>query len=74
MSLELFVCDLSEPAYLRGFAWLRLFKLYALLRQDDCQGLMPDSVRDNGSHVEAKLSRTKTSGPGIHVGWLPVVV
>ena len=74
MALELYVMDSSRPRYCRGVAWLRLVKAWASLRFDDTLGIRPELMILTASGLEAQLERTKTSGPGRKIRWLPFFV
>ena len=73
ISLELYVCS-GRPAFMRAFAWYRLFRTWAVLRMDDTKGIPPATVRMGQYVLSASLVRSKTTGPGRKVGELPVVV
>eukprot|EP00971_Amphidinium_carterae_P335685 6471669-Amphidinium_carterae.1 len=63
VSLELYVTS-DRPQFKRAMAWVRLLKLWACLRADDVQGIVPDNVVLNDTGLTLTLRRTKTSGPG----------
>eukprot|EP00973_Karenia_brevis_P095340 12426869-Karenia_brevis.AAC.1 len=74
MAMELLVVDEGQLRYLRAYTWLKLVRVWAALRSDDVQGLLPGTMRmfDNG--MEATLDRTKTSGPGKKIRWMKIYV
>ena len=73
-SLELAVSDRSLPIYMRGFAFYKLLKLWAACRSGDLSGLNPASLVLSSDGLQGMLERTKTSGPGKHVRYLPIFV
>ena len=73
-ALEQTVVNDQAPAFARGYAWFRLLKHWGALRWDDTQGLPPHTLERTARGVAGTLSRTKTSGPGKHMGVLPVFV
>ena len=58
------VMDESRPLYHRAFATFRLLGHWASLRDDDTQGLAPQSLEMRARGLVGLLERTKTSGPG----------
>ena len=74
MSMELYVCDISQPLYLRALAWLWLLMHWCSLRADDCQGLDTHRMLMTHYHWQGVLLQTKTSGPGRKTEELPVFV
>ncbi len=74
LALEVFVCDESQPAGLRVWAWGRLVKAYGTLRWDDLQRVRPDRLALRSAGLTATLTRTKTTGAGKKVATLPLLV
>merc|ERR1712051_711611 len=62
------------PAGLKVVAWLRLIKVFGVLRADDVRRLRPKDVSMGEAGLQAKLLRTKTTGPGKKVRELPVFI
>ena len=73
-ALERIVTDPDGDLYPRLLAWVRLLKVWAVLRGDDLQGLSPDSMALGPSGLSGTLTRTKTSGSGRRQETLPVWV
>ena len=73
-SLELAVMDGQLPRYWRAYAWVRLFKVWTSSRTDDLLGVLPGSMRLGLRGLRGVFGRTKTSGPGRRVRWLPFFV
>ena len=73
-SLELMVLSEDDADYLRVYAWVLLIRIWASLRCDDTVGVRPAHVRLTELGVEGRLDRTKTSGPGRRIRWLPFFV
>ena len=73
-SLELAVMDGQLPRYWRAYAWVRLFKVWTSSRTDDLLGVLPGSMRLGLRGLRGVFDRTKTSGPGRRVRWLPFFV
>lgn len=73
-ALEITVCDVSCSLYLRGFAFYKLLKLWAAARHSDLEGLDPSSLVLTVQGLEGRLDRTKTSGPGRRVRFLPIFI
>ena len=68
VSLELTVINPDVPPYKQAFAWFKLVKTWGSLRFDDTLSLSPaDVVFMEGTGLECRLRRTKTSGPGKNV-------
>ena len=63
VALELLVGNLEEPEYKRAVAWVFLLMMWASLRADDVQGILPQSMAFNGIGLSALLGKTKTTGP-----------
>jgi len=74
ISLELYICDVEQPRFLRGFAWLKLIKVWGALRTNDLQGICPHHLRCTESGLLLLIDRSKTSGPGKRMRWLPAYV
>ena len=74
VALGLTVVDGTEKPYMRALAWVRLLKLWASLRADDLAGLNPRSLRMTSAGLSGRLERTKASGPGKRVRFLPIYV
>jgi hypothetical protein len=74
LALEREVVDVSVAAYYRCYAWWVLVSLRGSLRFDDHRGLPPSQVEFTARGLEAKLTRTKTSGPGKRVSTLPLLI
>eukprot|EP00973_Karenia_brevis_P035109 4844650-Karenia_brevis.AAC.1 len=53
---------------------MKLLRIWAGLRADDVQGIMPNLMRLTDSGLVVQLDRTKTSGPGRKVRWMTVYV
>ena len=64
----------TAPRYFRAFAWAKLVKFWTSSRSADLAGLVPSNLRLDQKGLSAQLQRTKTSGPGKKVKWLPVFV
>ncbi|CAE7908811.1 unnamed protein product [Symbiodinium microadriaticum] len=73
-SLELTVMDGQLPRYWRAYAWVRLFKVWTSSRTDDLLGVLPGSMRLGLRGLRGVFDRTKTSGPGRRIRWLPFFV
>ena len=73
-ALEITVCDAAAGQYTRGFAFYKLLKLWAAGRHSDFEGLNPSSLFLSVAGLEGRLDRTKTSGPGRRVRFLPLFV
>ena len=74
MSLELTVSSNDFPRYLRAFAWIKLFKFWTSSRSDDLQGASFDSMVLSESGLRGHFDRTKTSGAGRKVRFLPFFI
>ena len=72
MALEFLVENKTTAFVLRSYAWVLLVRVWGALRTDDCRGLLPDTIRVTEGGLEARLDRSKTSGPGRKVRWVPV--
>eukprot|EP00973_Karenia_brevis_P018780 2573796-Karenia_brevis.AAC.1 len=69
-SMELAVLDSSMPPMVRFIIWLKLVRIWAALRSDDLQGIIPDLLKLLPSGLTGYLDRSKTSGPGRKNRWL----
>ena len=74
ISLELAVGDSSLPRYLRALAWCRLLKLWTSSRADDLQGASFDNMVITAEGLRGYADRTKTSGAGRRVRFLPFFI
>ena len=74
ISLEVAVGDTSFPKYLRALAWCRLFKLWTSSRADDLQGASFDNMVVTMEGLRGYFDRTKTSGAGRRVRFLPFFI
>ena len=74
VGFERLVADTEQPAYVRAFAWFKLYRHWAALRWDDTDGLKPSSFQRRARGVFAKLSRSKSGGPVKQVSVLPLWV
>ena len=72
IGLELWVMETSVPGYCP--AWVKLLKFWTSSRSDDLLGLVPSSLQLNARGLCGMHQRTKTTGPGKKVKWLPVFV
>ena len=59
---------------LRLVAWIKLVKLWASLRWDDVQRIVPKELKYYGGRMTTILRSTKTTGPSKRVQELPVCV
>jgi hypothetical protein len=73
-AIEATVCDGSLSLYMRGFTFYKLLKLWAAARHSDFESLNPASLILTQQGLEGRLDRTKTSGPGRRVRFLPIFV
>ena len=73
-ALEVAVCTDTLPLFLRGFAFYKLLKIWAAARHSDLESLSPSSLSISQGGLEGRLDRTKTSGPGKRVRFLPIFV
>ena len=71
-AMELAVSDVALPCYLRCFAFYKLVKLWTASRCSDMSGLDPATLRLTDLGLSGILDRTKTSGPGKRMRFLPV--
>ena len=73
-AIELAIGDTSLPLYVRAFAFYKLVKFWTASRSGDMAGLCPSwpsSLRLTAHGLVGTLDRTKTSGPGKRVRFLP---
>ena len=73
-AIELAVSDTSLPLYARAFAFYKLVKFWTASRSGDLTGLAPASLRMTEHGLSGLLDRTKTSGPGKRVRFLPIFI
>ena len=74
MSLELFVVGPHED-FKKFVAWVMLLKVWCGLRTDDTLGVPPALLSlDPSGRIEGRVERTKTTGAGKKVRWLPIFV
>ena len=64
VAMESAVHDAHYPLFKRFVAWVRLLKVWAALRSDDTEGMVPQELRLTDAGLEGVLERSKTSGPG----------
>lgn len=62
ISLELLVTDDEACFYDRVIGWAMLLAVWACMRVDDVQNILPESVKVSTRGLTVKLSRTKTTG------------
>ena len=74
ISLELLVASAEFPKYLRAYAWIKLFKFWTSSRSDDLQGASFDSMVFSELGLRGYFDRTKTSGAGRKVRFLPFFI
>ena len=68
------VCDVAVEIFVRGYAWLKLVKLWSGMRWLDTMGMPPANLRLDSRGSLGQLDRTKTSGAGKKVEQLFVYV
>ena len=73
-AFEHVVEDESQRIGFRVVAWVKLVKLWATLRWDDAQKIIPKELKFYGGRMTTILRTTKTSGPSKRVQELPVCV
>ena len=73
-ALEVYVVGENHPLGLRILAWVRLIKVFGVLRWDDLQRIRPGDLRLVGGSLVGTLYQTKTSGAGKKVKTLPMVI
>ena len=64
VALEVYTTMVTVPAYERAIAFVALLMVYCSLRADDVQGMDPASLEITSSGMRARLTHTKTTGPG----------
>ena len=74
VSLELMVVNQDAELFVRGFAFYKLLKLWTACRTSDLSGLNPSTLRLTSSGLQGVLDRTKVSGPGKRIRYLPIFV
>jgi hypothetical protein len=74
VAMEAAVHDAHYPLFKRFIAWVRLLKIWAALRSDDTEGMVPQELRITDAGLEGVLERSKTSGPGRRCRHLPFFV
>ena len=62
VSLELHVVKKDETPFERALAWVALVAVFASMRIDDLQGVIPKSMTLTDAGFRAVLGRTKTTG------------
>jgi hypothetical protein len=67
VALELLVCDSSQPAFDRGYAWYRLVRIWSVMRFNDSEFVDMASLSLNTS-LDGIMTQTKTTGAGKPVG------
>ena len=73
-AFEHMVEDESLRVGFRLVAWIKLVKLWATLRWDDIQKIVPKELKFYGGRMTTILRSTKTTGPSKRVQELPVCV
>ena len=63
LSLELHVEDESEPVFTRALSWVVLVMVWASLRCDDVQAILPHRTLLTNFGLKVVMGRTKTTGP-----------
>ena len=71
---EIHVCNEDETPYARVYAWFRLVKLWTGMRFDDAKGTTNRSMEVTEWGLRGVISRSKTSGPGKRILYLPFYV
>ena len=75
ISAELEVVNGRLPKYVRGLLWLKLVKVWAVLRWSDTEGMIPSKMTFGAADgLLATLVRTKTTGPNKKVETLSIAV
>ena len=74
IALELEAVAGDMPLFFVGLAYAKLLRLWGSMRFDDTRGMLPSLMHQTDRGLEAKLERTKTSGPGKKQRWLHVFV
>ena len=73
-AFEHVVEDEDQRIGFRLVAWVKLVKLWATLRWDDVQKIIPKELKFYGGRMTTLLRTTKTTGPSKRVQELPVCV
>ena len=73
-ALELYVVDETRPTCLRVTAWVRVLKVFGVLRSDDAQRLRPNNFEVREGGLSGVLVQTKTTGPAKKVQELPLYI
>ena len=63
LSLELTVEDESQPVFARALAWVVLVMVWAALRCDDVQSILPHRSILTNFGLKVVMGKTKTTGP-----------
>lgn len=63
LALELTVEDEAEPVFIRALSWVVLVMVWAALRCDDVQAVLPHRSQFSGLGLRLVLGKTKTTGP-----------
>ena len=63
VSLEILVCNEDELLYKRALAWVILVMVWAALRCDDVQSILPHRSLLSNFGLKLVLGKTKTTGP-----------
>jgi hypothetical protein len=67
VAMELVVVDSSWPLYKRVFVWVKLLRVWGGLRFDDSLHIAPADLVLRKGGLEARITSTKTTGPGKRV-------
>ena len=73
-SLEAVVMDKQEVAYVRGYAWYKLVKVWGCARFSDTTGMPAKDARWDTDGFSAWIRRSKTTGPGKKVWTMKINV
>jgi hypothetical protein len=73
LALERYVVS-GRPKYHRYLAWIRLVKVYACLRYDDCRGIPPARLRLTPGGLRGIIVSSKTTGPTKRVWEAPFFI
>lgn len=63
ISLEVLVAAEAEPIFMRALAWVVLVMVWASLRCDDVQAILPHRMSLTNYGLRLVLGKTKTTGP-----------
>ena len=63
LSLELTVEDESQPIFARALSWVVLVMVWAALRCDDVQSILPHRTMLTNFGLKVVMGKTKTTGP-----------